>query len=141
MLCIFQEQSGKLPDSFDIIIPEGHFPKGRFPKRFEHESVSHELQVQVPYGCDELMGIELCVGFSVPKVSYIPLKIFFLHVGLKSMDLKVHHQYALLLGQTIIKLDHLTFGNSICLLAISTPNGEKIFVKLIGMDPIKLRLE
>ena len=65
MLCIFQGQSGKLPDIFDIIIPEGHFPK-----RFEHESISHELQVQVPYGCDELMGIELCVGFSIPKVSY-----------------------------------------------------------------------
>ncbi|XP_050242466.1 disease resistance protein RPV1-like [Quercus robur] len=26
-------------------------------------------EVQVPYRCDELMGIEFCVGFSVPKVS------------------------------------------------------------------------
>ena len=69
MLCIFQGQSGILPDIFDIIIIEGYFPEVRFPKRFEHESVSHELKVQVPYGCDELMGIELCVGFSVPKVS------------------------------------------------------------------------
>ena len=69
MLCIFQGQSGKLPDSFDIIIPEGHFPEGRFPKRFEHESVSHELKVQVPYGRDELMGIELCVCFSVTEAS------------------------------------------------------------------------
>ena len=69
MLCIFQGQSGILPDIFDIIIPEGYFLEVRFPKRFEHESVSHELKVQVPYGCDELMGIELCVGFSVPKVS------------------------------------------------------------------------
>ena len=64
MLCIFQGQSGKLPDIFDIIIPEG-----RFPERFEHESVSHELKVQVPYGRDELMGIELCICFSVIKAS------------------------------------------------------------------------
>ena len=64
MLCIFQGQSGKLPDIFDIIIPEGHFPK-----RFGHESVSHELKVQVPYGRDELMGIELCVCFSITKPS------------------------------------------------------------------------
>ena len=69
MLCIFQGQSGKLPDSFDIIIPECHFPEGRFPKRFEHESVSHELKVQVPYGRDELMGVELCVCFSVAEAS------------------------------------------------------------------------
>uniref|UniRef100_A0A7N2M287 Disease resistance protein n=1 Tax=Quercus lobata TaxID=97700 RepID=A0A7N2M287_QUELO len=62
---MLQGQSGKLPDIFDIIIPEGHFPKW-----FEHESVSLELQEQVPYGCDELMGIELCIGFSIPKVSY-----------------------------------------------------------------------
>ena len=64
MLCIFQGQSGKLPDIFNIIIPEG-----RFPERFEHESVSHELKVQVPYGRDELMGIELCVCFSVVEAS------------------------------------------------------------------------
>ena len=64
MLFIFQGQSGKLPDIFDIIIPEGHFPK-----RFEHESVSHELMVQVPYEHDELMGIELRVCFSVAKAS------------------------------------------------------------------------
>ena len=69
MLCIFQGQSGKLPDSFDIIIPEGHFPEGCFPKRFEHESVSHELKVQVPYGRHEWMGIELCVCFSVTEAS------------------------------------------------------------------------
>ncbi|KAL0009633.1 hypothetical protein SO802_011135 [Lithocarpus litseifolius] len=61
---MLQGQSGKLPDIFDIIIPEGHFPE-----RFEHESVSHELKVQVPYGRDELMGIELCVCFSVTKPS------------------------------------------------------------------------
>ena len=64
MLCIFQGQNVKLPDIFDIIIPEG-----RFPERFEHESVSHELKVQVPYGRDELMGIELCICFSVIKAS------------------------------------------------------------------------
>ena len=64
MLCIFQGQSGKLLDIFDIIIPEGHFPK-----RFEHESVSHELKVQVPYGRDELMGIELRICFLVAKAS------------------------------------------------------------------------
>ena len=69
MLCIFQGQSGKLPDIFDIIIPEFYFLEGRFPKRFEHESVSHELKVQVPYGCDELMGIELCVCFSIVEAS------------------------------------------------------------------------
>ncbi|XP_030926106.1 disease resistance-like protein DSC1 [Quercus lobata] len=66
---MLQGQSGILPDIFDIIIPEGYFLEVRFPKRFEHEFVSHELKEQVPYGCDELMGIELCVGFSVPKVS------------------------------------------------------------------------
>ena len=32
--------------------------------------MGHELKVQVPYGCDELMGIELCIVFSVPKVSH-----------------------------------------------------------------------
>ena len=64
MLCIFQGQSGKLPDIFNIIIPEG-----RFPERFEHESVSHELKVKVPYGRDELMGIELCICFSNVKAS------------------------------------------------------------------------
>ena len=69
MLCIFQGQSGRLPDIFDIIIPEFYFPEGCFPKRFEHESVSHELKVQVPYGCDELMRIELCVCFSVAEAS------------------------------------------------------------------------
>ena len=69
MLCIFQGQSGELPDSFDIIIPEGHFPEGRFPKRFEHESVSHELKVQVPYERHEWMGIELCVCFSIVEAS------------------------------------------------------------------------
>ena len=78
MLCIFQGQSGKLPDIFNIIIPEGHFPK-----RFEHESVSHELQVQVPYGCDELMGIELCVGFSVSKVSNTSSEDFLLTCWIK----------------------------------------------------------
>ena len=65
MLCIFQGQSGKLPDIFDIVIPELCFPEGFFSKRFEHEYVSHELKVLVPYGHDELMGIELCVCFSV----------------------------------------------------------------------------
>ena len=53
MLCIFQGQSGKLPDIFDIIIPEFYSLEGWFPKRFEHESVSHELKVQVPYGRHE----------------------------------------------------------------------------------------
>ena len=129
MLFIFQGQSGKLPDIFDIIIPESHFPK-----RFEHESVSHELMVQVPYERDEL---SCAFVFQSQRL----LKIFYLHVGLKSMDLKAHHQYALLLGQTMAKFIHVTFGDSICLLAISTPNGEKIFVKLMGMDQIKLRLE
>ena len=66
MLCIFQGQSGRLPDIFDIIIPDGYFPKWF---NFKYESRSHELKVQVPYGCDELMGIELCVCFSVPKAS------------------------------------------------------------------------
>ncbi|KAL4597643.1 hypothetical protein ACB092_11G003300 [Castanea dentata] len=66
---MLQGQSGELPDIFDIIIPEGHFPEGRFSKRFEHESVSHELKVQVPYGRDDMMGIELCVFFSVAKAS------------------------------------------------------------------------
>ena len=69
MLCIFQGQSSKLPDIFDIIIPEFYFPKGCFPKRFEHESISHELKVQVPYGCDKLMEIELCVCFLVVEAS------------------------------------------------------------------------
>ena len=65
MLCIFQGQCGRLPDIFDIIIP------GReIPKWFNHELVGHELNVQVPYGCDKLMGIELCVVFLVPKVSH-----------------------------------------------------------------------
>ena len=31
------------------------------------------------------------------------------------MDLNGHHQYALLLGQNMVKLDHITFGCSICL--------------------------
>ena len=69
MLCIFQGQSAKLPDIFDIIIPEFYFPKGCFPKRFEHEFVGHELKVQMPYGCHEQMGIELCVYFSVAEAS------------------------------------------------------------------------
>ncbi|KAL0009632.1 hypothetical protein SO802_011134 [Lithocarpus litseifolius] len=66
---MLQGQSGKLPGIFDIIIPEGHFLEGRFPKRFEHESLSHELKVQVPYGRDELMGIEFCICFSVAEAS------------------------------------------------------------------------
>ena len=69
MLCIIQGQSGKLPDIFDIVIPEFCFLEGFFPKRFEHEYVSHELKVLVPYGRDELMGVELCVCFSVVKAS------------------------------------------------------------------------
>ena len=32
--------------------------------------MGHELKIQVPYGCDELMRIELCIVFSVPKVSH-----------------------------------------------------------------------
>ena len=66
MLCIIQGQSGKLTNIFDIIIPNGYFSKWF---NLIYECRSHELKVQVPYGCDELMGIELCVGFSVPKVS------------------------------------------------------------------------
>ena len=69
MLCIFQGQSGKLPDIFDIIIPQFYSLEGWFPKRFEHESVSHELKVQVPYGRHEWMGIELCVCFSIVEAS------------------------------------------------------------------------
>ena len=66
MLCIFQGQSGKLPDIFDIIIPKGHFPR-----RFEHESVSHELQVQVPYGCDELIVLSWALVFSPKGFIYL----------------------------------------------------------------------
>ena len=66
MLCIFQGQSGRLPDIFDIIIPDGYFRKWF---NFKYESSSHELKVHVPYGCDELMGIELCICFSVLKAS------------------------------------------------------------------------
>ncbi|XP_030965651.1 TMV resistance protein N-like isoform X1 [Quercus lobata] len=36
---MLQGQSGKLPDIFDIIIPDDHFPR-----RFKHESVSHKLK-------------------------------------------------------------------------------------------------
>nr|XP_023889975.1 TMV resistance protein N-like [Quercus suber] len=64
-----QGQSGKLPDIFDIIIPQFYFPEVCFPKWFEHESVSHELKVQVPYGRHELMGIELCICLSVAEAS------------------------------------------------------------------------
>ena len=69
MLFIFQGQSGKLPDIFDIIILENYFPEVCFSERFEHESISHELKVQVPYGRHEWMGIELWVCFSVPEAS------------------------------------------------------------------------
>ena len=65
MLCIFQGQCGRLPDIFDIIIPGSEIPKW-----FNHEFVGHELKIQVPYGCDELMRIELRVVFLVPKVSH-----------------------------------------------------------------------
>ncbi|KAL4597629.1 hypothetical protein ACB092_11G002900 [Castanea dentata] len=82
---MLQGQSGELPDIFDIIIPEGRFLEGRFSKRFEHESVSHELKVQVPYGRDELMGIELCVCFSVAEVSkYFLLKCWIKVNGFES---------------------------------------------------------
>ena len=69
MLCIFQGKSGKLPDIFDIIIPEFYFAEVCFPLRFERESVSREWKVQVPYGRHERMGIELCVCFSVAEAS------------------------------------------------------------------------
>ena len=59
MLCIFQGQSDRLPDILDIIIPGG-----KIPKWFNHECMGNELKIQVPYGCDELMGIVLCVCFS-----------------------------------------------------------------------------
>ena len=59
MLCIFQGQSDRLPDILDIVIPGG-----KIPKWFNHECMGNELKIQVPYGCDELMGIVLCVCFS-----------------------------------------------------------------------------
>ena len=77
MLCIFQGQRGRLPDIFDIIIPGSEIPKW-----FIDEFVGHELKVQVPYGCDELMGIELCIVFSVPKVSH-PFTDFLLTCWIK----------------------------------------------------------
>ncbi|KAF3951893.1 hypothetical protein CMV_022501 [Castanea mollissima] len=61
---MLQGQSGKLPDIFDIIIPQFYSPKS-----FKCVSLSHELKVQVPYGCDELKGIELHVSFSVAEAS------------------------------------------------------------------------
>ncbi|KAF3953652.1 hypothetical protein CMV_020924 [Castanea mollissima] len=74
---ILQGQCGRLPDIFDIIIPGSEIPKW-----FNHEFVGHELKVQVPYGCDELMGIELCVVFSIPKVSH-PFTDFLLTCWIK----------------------------------------------------------
>ena len=56
------------------------------------------------------------------------------------MDLKTHHQYALLLGQTMVELVHVTFGGSICLLTISTPNGEKIFCQIDGNGSNKIEI-
>uniref|UniRef100_A0A7N2LM62 TIR domain-containing protein n=1 Tax=Quercus lobata TaxID=97700 RepID=A0A7N2LM62_QUELO len=66
---MLEGQSGKLPDIFDIIIPEFYFPKAWLLERFERESVSHEWKVEVPYGRDGRMGIELCVWFSVTEAS------------------------------------------------------------------------
>ena len=137
MLCIFQGKSGKLPNIFGIIIPKFYFPKGCFPKRFEHESVSHELKVQVPYGHHEWMGIGLCVCFSVVEAS----KDFLLTCWIKVSGFESASPICSSFRANYVELVHVNFGGSICVLAILTPNGEKIFVKLMGMDPIKLRLE
>ncbi|XP_065638909.1 disease resistance protein RUN1 [Quercus suber] len=58
-------QSDRLPDILDIIIPGGEIPKW-----FNHECMDNELKIQVPYGCDELIGIVLCFCFSFAKVSH-----------------------------------------------------------------------
>ena len=89
MLCIFQEQSGKLPDIFDIIIPKyDHlrcwFGEGRLSERFEHEFLSREWKEQVPYGRDELMGIELCVCFIVEASKDFQLKCWIKVNGFES---------------------------------------------------------
>nr|POE51424.1 putative disease resistance protein rpp1 [Quercus suber] len=62
---IEEGQSDRLPDILDIIIPGGEIPKW-----FNHECMGNELKIQVPYGCDELMGIVLRVCFSFAKVSH-----------------------------------------------------------------------
>ena len=60
MICIFQGQSGRLPDQLEIIVP------GReIPKWFNQECTGHELNIQVPScGSDELIGIAMCVVFA-----------------------------------------------------------------------------
>ena len=66
MLCIFQGQSGRLPGFLHIIVPGGEIPKG-----FSYERMGHELNIEVPYcGCDEQMGIALCVVFLKDELQY-----------------------------------------------------------------------
>ena len=81
MLCIFQGQSGRLPNMLEIIIPGGEIPKGFSPARFILKSpprsklqvlTGHTWKIQLQVsscGCDELMGIALCIVF-VPNGSY-----------------------------------------------------------------------
>ena len=80
MLCIFQGQSGRLPNMLEIIIPGGEIPKGFSPARFILKSpprsklqvlTGHTWKIQLvsSCGCDELMGIALCIVF-VPNGSY-----------------------------------------------------------------------
>ncbi|XP_030926146.1 disease resistance-like protein DSC1 [Quercus lobata] len=78
---MLQGQSGRLPNMLEIIIPGGEIPKGFSPARFILKSpprsklqvlTGHtwKIQLQVPScGCDELMGIALCIVF-VPNGSY-----------------------------------------------------------------------
>ncbi|XP_030971320.1 TMV resistance protein N-like isoform X2 [Quercus lobata] len=55
---LLQGQSGRLPDKLEIIIPGSEILEW-----FNHEIMGHKVNLQVPCGFDELMGIALCVVF------------------------------------------------------------------------------
>ncbi|XP_030955396.1 protein SUPPRESSOR OF npr1-1, CONSTITUTIVE 1-like [Quercus lobata] len=78
---LLKGQIGRLPNMLEIIIPGGEIPKWFSPATFILKSTPRsklqvltghtwKIQLQVPScGCDELMGIVLCIVF-VPNGSY-----------------------------------------------------------------------
>ena len=68
------------------------------------------------------------------------LGIVAFNVFLKSMELQ-GNMYSLNFRKTMVKLNYLTFGCSICPLNFSVPIGKKYLVKLMQMDAVNLRLK
>jgi hypothetical protein len=109
MLCIFQGQSGTIPDIFDIIIPGSEIPKWFSNGRFSKVSAGHRVNIQVPsyYGCDG-WSIAICVVF-VPDENHQSPRHFFAEYSLKVNGLRVssHERYTFAKKYGKVELPHL----------------------------------